>query len=511
VIGSTLVQSVVLRITALKALYSATSGGTLIGWIHSLVNAIARTLSDRNLDTVSVFDFMTPEQIADVRAGTASVNVAAAIQNALGSLNTRGGGRLIFPWGKYLIGTTGLTTYGNVLMVGEGTRYAGSTTRGTSIVYSGTGNALYGQNLLDSSVENLDFDCTATTGAAVKGIYFNGVWKSALRNVTVRGVTPAKGYGILFDTNTGGGPWGGQHNVIEQCECADGIVRFFGSSGSDGVTTTLVHTFRGMQYQIVSSQIVFLNATAEAWGAAGNGYDFSGAGCNCTMLGCDIENNNAGAVGIAIAAPASVREIGTIWAGFSGTTRVSGFMDTLRSYGGAFSWTALLVAGTAVLLEKYGDSNNDTYVSEELVPDNITGGSQGGHRRWKRYINGAQFIDHEFGEHAFIKKTIATAATTAQTVWTIPVPASEGLRLSVHAHGTQAGNVPFSNYRECVVMNNGGALTITAQAQQTAGDAGALNFTASGASVLVTWTPTLANASNPNFNLEIRGPWVSYV
>ncbi|MSQ19006.1 MAG: hypothetical protein EXR39_05475 [Betaproteobacteria bacterium] len=67
------------------------------GYLHRESSA-ARSHRSKLADVVSVFDFMTPAQIADVQAGTLLVDVNAAIQAAINSRQS-----LHFPAGKYLI------------------------------------------------------------------------------------------------------------------------------------------------------------------------------------------------------------------------------------------------------------------------------------------------------------------------------------------------------------------------------------------------------------------------
>jgi hypothetical protein len=447
-------------------------------------------------------------------AGDGVADDTVAIQAAINAVAAAGGGKVYFPQGKYNIGTTGITTYANVILYGDVTRYVGSTTRGTSIIYTGTGNAIYGENILDAQILDLDIDCTGSTGIYPngRGIYLDGVWKTTLRNVTVRGITPAKGYSIFLYTNPDAfGPpspanaWGAQHNYLEQVETSDGTIAFVGTGGSDGVTTTVCNTIRGYQYEIASSQVVFINSTAE--GASGIGFDFYGAGCYGLMLGCDIEGTLTN--GVRIDNLAEVREVGTIWAGFTGATRVNGNMASMRSYGGAFDWIRALSAGTPIKVANYADFNVG-YIADYIYPENVVGGTQSAYRYWERRINGSLFVDHNWRQHAFVEKAISTASTAAATIFTIPVPNGFGLRLSVHATGIQTGDDWYSNYRECVVVNKAGTLAVTAQAQQTVGASCAISFTISGQDILVQWTPTTANASAGTMNLEIRGPWTSY-
>lgn len=461
---------------------------------------VATTVEDKLAQYVSVKDFGA--------VGDGVANDRVAIQAAIDSVNSGGGGQIWFPQGKYNIGTTGLIIYQNIILSGDVTRYAGSTTRGTSIVYTGTGAAIYGENILDAQILDLDIDCTGATGVypTGRGIHLNGCWKSTLRNVTVRGMTLTKGYAIALETNTPA-LWGAQHNYLEQVEVADGTILFYGVSASDGVTTTVCNTVRGYQYEIASSQVVFINSTAEGW-TSGIGFNFYGAGCYGLMLGCDIEG--AGSPGIQIDANAEVREMGTIWAGFSGAVKVNGYLASVRSYGGAFEWNAALTVGVPARLSFAGNTNVADFVSEYLYPVSITGGAQDGYRLWKRRNAGVDITDHNWQQHAYIQKTISTSSTSAATIFTIPIPNGSGLRISAHANGTQIGNGTYSNSRACNVANNGATLVITSEAQVTANDPGAISFVASGQNLLVQWTPTTANASTGIMNLEIRGPWTSY-
>jgi hypothetical protein len=479
-----------------------------VTYLPAGTGAVLTTVQAKLRQYVSVKDFGA--------VGDGVANDAAAIQAAIDSVAANGGGQIWFPIGEYNIGTTTLNTSQNIILSGDVTRYAGNTPRGTSIIYTGSGTAIYGENLLDAQILDLDIDCTASTGTypTGRGIYLNGAWKCTLRNVTIRGLTLTKGYAIAIDTNSDAfGPpspanaWGAQHNYLEQIEVADGTILFYGVGVSDGTTTTVCNTIRGYQYEIASSQVVFINSTAEGW-STGIGFNFYGVGCYGLMLGCDIEG--AGSPGINIGGGAEVREMGTIWAGFSGAVRVNGYMASVRSYGGAFEWNADLTVGVPAQLMLAGNKNIVNFVSEFLFPVNVGGGTQDGYRLWKRLNTGVDIVDHNWQQHAYIQKAISTSSTAAATIFTIPIPNGSGLRLSAHAAGTQIGNTSYSNSRNCNVMNASGTLTIVQDTQVTAGDPGAISFVASGASVLVQWTPTTVNASTGTMNLEIRGPWTSY-
>lgn len=77
---------------------AASTGAGLVGFIQSLTGAVLRSVSSKLSDNVSVFDFMTAAQIADVKAKTFGFDVTAACQAAL---NT--GANVQFPAGAYKI------------------------------------------------------------------------------------------------------------------------------------------------------------------------------------------------------------------------------------------------------------------------------------------------------------------------------------------------------------------------------------------------------------------------
>lgn len=155
--------------TAMRAdLASATDlakGAGLSGYKVSdttgfLTGATARTVRKKLDDFVSVFDFMSAAQIADVRAGTGAVDVTTAVQAAIDASYTRANKTVHFPNGTYKLTSTITITQGVMLMC-EGSQ--GSTSGygatfycyhnshgflwdGSGAQYSGTGGGL--QNAL---------------------------------------------------------------------------------------------------------------------------------------------------------------------------------------------------------------------------------------------------------------------------------------------------------------------------------------------------------------------------
>ena len=123
-------------------------GAALVAYLAPYTGAVARTQFDKNQDQVSVFDFMTPTQIADARAGTALVDVTSAVQAAINS----GAGVIHYPKGTYSVTGAVLASFQThhgpgATITSSGTMF---TTSGASqlivfdgLTFAGTGKAIY--------------------------------------------------------------------------------------------------------------------------------------------------------------------------------------------------------------------------------------------------------------------------------------------------------------------------------------------------------------------------------
>jgi hypothetical protein len=115
-----------------------------VEYTEGSAGSIARTLTGKLQESVSVFDFMTPAQIADVQAGTLLYDVDFAIYNALAASDD-----VFFPEGAYRVTNDGTATSG-AIQIANGT--AGKTLRG-----AGRGNTVihnYGAGPCITSVGN---------------------------------------------------------------------------------------------------------------------------------------------------------------------------------------------------------------------------------------------------------------------------------------------------------------------------------------------------------------------
>lgn len=93
---------------------------SMVNFIQSGVGAVKRTLQDLMQERVSVLDFLSEAQRADVQAGTALIDCRAGIQACIdyvNSLPAQNRPEVYFPAGRYLI-NSGLQMYDNISLVG---------------------------------------------------------------------------------------------------------------------------------------------------------------------------------------------------------------------------------------------------------------------------------------------------------------------------------------------------------------------------------------------------------
>ena len=107
---------------------SAPTGSSLVGFQPAGTGAAARTVQDKARESVSVLDFMTAAQIADVQAGTITLDITAAINAAVTSLGGIIGGKVFMPRGRYKT-TSMITLPSGIILCGEGSHGGNSAQR----------------------------------------------------------------------------------------------------------------------------------------------------------------------------------------------------------------------------------------------------------------------------------------------------------------------------------------------------------------------------------------------
>lgn len=190
-------------------------GDALIGFKQANLSgvyggAIGQTVHRKLQEIVSVFDFMTLAQIADVQAGTKLIDVRTPINNAFAAVIGNGGGTLYFPKGTYYItnfigNTTGTANPISLAVIGE---------PGTVIDCNPSVGANYCvdmrfTDLRYAIVENLTLECNnkVATGLRVRSgsttercqlVYINNVRTFDLNIVNDASIT-TNANGIIVD------------------------------------------------------------------------------------------------------------------------------------------------------------------------------------------------------------------------------------------------------------------------------------------------------------------------
>lgn len=453
---------------------------------------------------------VTPEMYGAKGDGVTDDSVA--IQSAIDACNNARGGVVLCSPLNYNLGTTTLTIYQNIVITSPVEAGVQSSNRGCIFLYSGTGTVIYGQNLLDIEISNIKIDASTSSGTAVIGLYLNGCWRGRIKNNTIRGVTPSKGYSILLDTN--GEVWGSQHNYFEGNDTSDGVFRIAGTTGSQSVTTTVVSVNRGLQYDVFNSQITFIDSTAEGW-TTGGGFTFSTSNGTtvCGLLGCDIEGS--GSPGIIAGSGTTISELGTVWSGFSGAERVSGDMSDIFSYGGIFTYsrnTSSTINNTYYPILRGGTQQLGNYVDLGFIATDQIGGEQEGHIKFRRYLTGSLVTSHDFQRNFLINKTV-NITNSAATVLTLNIKNGYGVSIRAHASGTQSGDQSFSDIIDISCRNNSNDTSNPVVGNRIIAPSGYGSlWTVSGSGPILTiqYTGTTLTPSPIDFEFEILGSILSY-
>jgi len=185
-------------------------------------NSVTTTVTSKLSQTISVFDFMTSAQIADVQAGTASIDCYDSIMAAINS-QTYGTGwyisgpDIIFPPGVYLVNTTiQLKKFVKFFGTGSGTSISPSTT--LKFPSGTTGIIIHSYNTIGNTTQTTP--TTAGVGFILDGFILQGT-----------SGTPDSygGHGVWFRGR------GKITNCIVQGFAGDGI-HILASAGSGGAT-----------------------------------------------------------------------------------------------------------------------------------------------------------------------------------------------------------------------------------------------------------------------------------
>jgi len=206
---------------------------------YTPLGGVATTVAAKLALTISVFDYMTAAQQANVALYIGSIDVTAAVQAAINAVAAAGGGFCDCPAGSYKIGTGGaglLISTNNVKLRGAGAGYirnGGSNTSSPATLFSwGGGSAPTVAILAITSPSGaslfalegcgstgIQYECNSLAGFGIQMTsHKNGIFT---QNYVLHPITAAYQLTTLLnanlvDTDT-------QHNVFTQCywRCID--------------------------------------------------------------------------------------------------------------------------------------------------------------------------------------------------------------------------------------------------------------------------------------------------
>lgn len=196
---------------------AASGGSSLIGYTQGGTGAVPTTVQTKLRESVSVFDFLSAAEKADVLAGAFLIDVSASVQRALDSAY-----RIYFPAGGYFCGN--LQPGANRVIYGDGFNSIfkqSTSTGGRGVFFQNSGSAstqINGLVLRDIQV----LGTVATDGFAqfVHAISLNGVKNVLIDNVYVTGF---RGDGIYIGSGDAAGQERHNTNVIIQNCTIDGV------------------------------------------------------------------------------------------------------------------------------------------------------------------------------------------------------------------------------------------------------------------------------------------------
>lgn len=184
-------SSLITRRNVTRAALAAGTGAALLGFQQEGASAVASTVQEKAREFPSVFDFMTAGQIADVRAGTALIDVTVAIQAAVNAHSA-----VFFPEGTYRVTSTITCARFGQCLFGPGSMYApaiiqygGSGTVFVFAVESGYPKIKNGIYIKGLPTVATDYYNTGSTGVDITAgnvsIEIDGCWISNFETLVV--------------------------------------------------------------------------------------------------------------------------------------------------------------------------------------------------------------------------------------------------------------------------------------------------------------------------------------
>lgn len=456
---------------------SATTANPTLYYQSGATGSVANTYASKFGERISVFDFLTAAEIAEVKGGSPTTDLATPLANFeayVASTHAVG----VFPAGTYLYSVSPNWAADGVTYVAEGRVY---------LRYSGTGNAvIFDGGAATSQVVNMrwlgDFVVEAPS-TAQNGYFVRSVNHSTFEGTVIGAGTTYAGLLInfavadVFKVNTsplGFGAW------YLSAQPQNGIVATQRGAGEETSANTFIDPIiEGVSGDGISLDYAlnntFIGGTAEL--NTGYGVVTSANAWTNKFLGLDMESNTAGDVSENGAANYYQKVYSTstitIASGVYGTTIQGGFLNTITDNG----------TGTLLQGFRFG----------------ISGGTLSGSPTDQTRQNLINAVGPTYAYDISAGSLFGSVATTsgvAATALTLPSTSNGNGLYIVYAYiqGTGAATL-YDSY--AVIAQDGASATILTQVNATN-----LTITLSGQNIQVTQTSGAAATVYVKANLQ---------
>lgn len=244
------------NVSAVAAASSEAQAAAIVlgSFVQDGADAVVRTFTSKARDFVSVFDFMTEAEIADVEAGTALVDVSEAIRNAIASFGTpldqtyySPAGTVYFPPGLYYCGSE-ISIRRVVNLIGATSGNLGNWYGATTLEFPADSHGLKFESLTSAGGDQKGSDSSMVQGITLRqkagGVTGDGI--RAHSRVTIKdcGIWDFGGNGISIRA-TGSAPAGddfGNANCfhIEYTTCVNNGASGIFVDGADANAGTVI-------------------------------------------------------------------------------------------------------------------------------------------------------------------------------------------------------------------------------------------------------------------------------
>ena len=208
-----------------------------------------RTLTSKGQDTVSVFDFMTPEQINAVQTNLwSNYDLTTSIQNAINFTSVQGC-KLFFHPGRYKHSGISVDMLSSITIEGASPPHRGpgiSTPMGTALIYTGSGNGLTINNSAATYtyrfyLSNISLYTSGNSPTVQSLIYCKNIQESMFYNVAIVSSTEnVVSKGIFFDS---AGITHVDYCIVVGCKVGIDFVFSDTSNSNGGVSITRCNIF----------------------------------------------------------------------------------------------------------------------------------------------------------------------------------------------------------------------------------------------------------------------------